>query len=150
MQTRASLIIPVENQVRELDPKLLLACIAAKAGFSSYIGSRLELDFRIQANALGGETVLDLRWARLNDGHYTLLPEPVAGADETDGMIWVQSEPRQEIKARVEMALGTWHPSAREMRVSQNRSGLLDWAGHYEGSKTGQSAVLWPTDGAGP
>jgi len=47
MRTRASLIIPVENQVRELDPKLLLACIAAKQGFSSYIGSRLELDFRI-------------------------------------------------------------------------------------------------------
>jgi surface carbohydrate biosynthesis protein len=47
MRTRASLIIPVENQVRELDPKLLLACVAATAGFSSYIGSRLELDFRI-------------------------------------------------------------------------------------------------------
>ena len=47
MRTKASLIIPVENQVRELDPKLLLACIAATAGFSSCIGSRLELDFRI-------------------------------------------------------------------------------------------------------
>ena len=47
MRTRASLIIPVENQVRELDPKLLLACVAAREGFSSYIGSRLELDFRI-------------------------------------------------------------------------------------------------------
>ena len=47
MRTRASLIIPVENQVRELDPKLLLACVAANQGFSSYIGSRLELDFRI-------------------------------------------------------------------------------------------------------
>ena len=32
------LIIPVENQVRELDPKLLLACIAARRGFTSYIG----------------------------------------------------------------------------------------------------------------
>jgi surface carbohydrate biosynthesis protein len=47
MQSRASLIIPIENQVRELDPKLLLACIAARRGFDSIIGSRLEIDFRI-------------------------------------------------------------------------------------------------------
>ena len=43
----ASLIIPVENQVRELDPKLLLACIAVRKGFSVIIGSHREGDFRI-------------------------------------------------------------------------------------------------------
>jgi surface carbohydrate biosynthesis protein len=43
------LLIPVENQVRELDPKLLLACIAARQGFSSIIGSRRELEFRIDS-----------------------------------------------------------------------------------------------------
>ena len=43
------LLIPVENQVRELDPKLLLACIAAREGFSSVIGSRRELEFRIDS-----------------------------------------------------------------------------------------------------
>ena len=43
------LLIPVENQVRELDPKLLLACIAAQRGFSSIIGSRRELEFRIDS-----------------------------------------------------------------------------------------------------
>ncbi len=42
-----SLIIPVENQVREFDPKLLLACIAARRGFSTMIGSRWEIDNRI-------------------------------------------------------------------------------------------------------
>jgi surface carbohydrate biosynthesis protein len=41
------LLIPVENQVRELDPKLLLACIAAQRGFSSVIGSRREMEFNI-------------------------------------------------------------------------------------------------------
>ena len=47
-QTRnIPLIIPVENQVRELDPKLLLACIAARRGFPSYIGSRREFHFDI-------------------------------------------------------------------------------------------------------
>ena len=44
---KPSLLIPVENQVRELDPKLLLACIAAKRGFPSVIGSHREIDFRI-------------------------------------------------------------------------------------------------------
>ncbi|MGB9441929.1 MAG: surface carbohydrate biosynthesis protein, partial [Desulfobacterales bacterium] len=47
MVTNKLLLIPVENQVRELDPKLLLACIAARRGFSSVIGSRRQLDFRI-------------------------------------------------------------------------------------------------------
>jgi surface carbohydrate biosynthesis protein len=37
----------VENQVRELDVRLLLACIAAKQGFSSIIGLHREIDFRI-------------------------------------------------------------------------------------------------------
>ena len=43
----ACLIIPVENQVRELDPKLLLACIAVRRGFAVIIGSHREVDFRI-------------------------------------------------------------------------------------------------------
>ena len=49
MNTNMLLLIPVENQVRELDPKLLLACIAARRGFSSVIGSRRELEFRIDS-----------------------------------------------------------------------------------------------------
>ena len=44
---RMRLLIPVENQVRELDPKLLLACIAAERGFSSVVGSRREMEFNI-------------------------------------------------------------------------------------------------------
>jgi surface carbohydrate biosynthesis protein len=43
----ALLLIPVENQVRELDAKLLLACLAAQRGFSSMIGSRREMEFNI-------------------------------------------------------------------------------------------------------
>ncbi|MBW1981283.1 MAG: hypothetical protein JRJ12_08665 [Deltaproteobacteria bacterium] len=44
---RPFLLIPVENQVRELDAKLLLACIAANRGLSSIIGSKRELEARI-------------------------------------------------------------------------------------------------------
>ena len=43
------LLIPVENQVRELDPKLLLAVVAAKAGFKSYLGYRTEMDIVISS-----------------------------------------------------------------------------------------------------
>jgi surface carbohydrate biosynthesis protein len=37
---RSILIIPVESQVRELDAKLLLACVAAERGFPVVMGSR--------------------------------------------------------------------------------------------------------------
>jgi len=46
---KATLLMPVENQVRELDSKLLLACIAARRGFSSLIGSRREIHFHISS-----------------------------------------------------------------------------------------------------
>jgi surface carbohydrate biosynthesis protein len=45
----ATLLMPVENQVRELDSKLLLACIAARRGFSSVIGPRREMHIQITA-----------------------------------------------------------------------------------------------------
>ncbi|MGD9079175.1 MAG: hypothetical protein PVG96_07540 [Desulfobacterales bacterium] len=38
--TKTTLPIPVELQVRELDPKLLLACRAALHGFTAVIGPR--------------------------------------------------------------------------------------------------------------
>ena len=41
------LLIPVEHQVRELDAKLLLACVAAQRGFTSIIGPRREMHFHI-------------------------------------------------------------------------------------------------------
>ncbi len=44
---RVPLLIPVENQVREFDPKLLLAAVAAQRGFPAVIGSRREIDFQI-------------------------------------------------------------------------------------------------------
>ncbi|MGB5179813.1 MAG: surface carbohydrate biosynthesis protein [Gammaproteobacteria bacterium] len=46
---KPSLIIPVENQVRELDPKLLLACVAARRGYQVFLGYRGDIDARIAA-----------------------------------------------------------------------------------------------------
>jgi len=45
--SKATLLIPVELQVRELDPKLLLACVAARRGFQSIIGPRREMHYHI-------------------------------------------------------------------------------------------------------
>jgi surface carbohydrate biosynthesis protein len=44
---KPALLVPVENQVRELDAKLLLACIAAQRGISSILGPKREMEFRI-------------------------------------------------------------------------------------------------------
>jgi len=48
-KAKATLLMPVENQVRELDSKLLFACIAARRGFSSVVGPRREMHIKITA-----------------------------------------------------------------------------------------------------
>ena len=46
IKPKASLLIPVENQVRELDAKLLLACVAAKRGLTAIIGPKRLIESR--------------------------------------------------------------------------------------------------------
>jgi len=46
-EKKVPLIIPMESQVRELDPKLLLACVAAERGFTVFLGSKTEVGLRI-------------------------------------------------------------------------------------------------------
>ncbi|CAN5301951.1 hypothetical protein BH10PSE17_BH10PSE17_15710 [soil metagenome] len=45
IMSASTLIIPVENQVRELDAKLLLACVAAERGLPVVLGSRTFINF---------------------------------------------------------------------------------------------------------
>ncbi len=47
MLDKPFLLIPVENQVRELDAKLLMAYIAAKRGLTSIIGFKRDIESRI-------------------------------------------------------------------------------------------------------
>lgn len=42
----STIIIPVENQVREMDAKILLSCVAAERGFQVLIGSRAFIHFK--------------------------------------------------------------------------------------------------------
>lgn len=49
----STLIIPVENQVRELDAKLLLACVAAERGLPVVLGSRTFVNFAMPGLSRG-------------------------------------------------------------------------------------------------
>jgi len=42
----STIIMPVENQVREMDAKILLSCVAAERGFPVLIGSRAYIHFK--------------------------------------------------------------------------------------------------------
>jgi len=72
MNARAStLMIPVENQVRELDGKLLLACVAAERGFSVVLGSRAYLHFAAASLPRGVYLAKSMR--RLSDQMFGIL-----------------------------------------------------------------------------
>ncbi|GJL52425.1 MAG: hypothetical protein NPIRA01_36520 [Nitrospirales bacterium] len=52
---QADLILPIENQVRELDAKLLLACTAAQRGYSVIIGWKSDIEqgiYRFRSGSL--------------------------------------------------------------------------------------------------
>lgn len=46
MASPSTIIMPVENQVREMDAKILLSCVAAERGYPVLIGSRAYIHFK--------------------------------------------------------------------------------------------------------
>ena len=68
---RTTLILPVENQVRELDAKLLLACVAAERGFPVVMGSRALVHHRVSSIPRGVYLAKSLR--RLSDKMFGIL-----------------------------------------------------------------------------
>jgi len=64
MSTKPALLIPVENQVRELDARLLLACVAARRGLPSIIGPKREVESRIASLPRGIFVSKSLRVAK--------------------------------------------------------------------------------------
>lgn len=67
----STLIIPVENQVRELDAKLLLSCIAAERGFPVIIGSRAYVHFAAASLPRGLYLAKSMR--RLSNSMFRIL-----------------------------------------------------------------------------
>lgn len=79
----STLIIPVENQVRELDAKLLLACVAAERGFPVVLGSRTYVNFAMPGLARGVFLAKSLRsLSRLMLGFVRDLGHHVVAWDE--------------------------------------------------------------------
>jgi surface carbohydrate biosynthesis protein len=68
---RTTLILPVENQVRELDAKLLLACVAAERGFPVVVGSRALVHHRVSSIPRGIYLAKSLR--RLSENMFGIL-----------------------------------------------------------------------------
>lgn len=60
---RAPLLIPSEIRAREFDAKLLLACLATERGFSSIVGSRVEMHLRIAELPRGIYLAKDVRFS---------------------------------------------------------------------------------------
>lgn len=69
--TASTLIIPVENQVRELDAKLLLSCVAAERGFPVVIGSRAYIHFEVASLPRGIYLAKSMR--RLSNSMFQIL-----------------------------------------------------------------------------
>jgi surface carbohydrate biosynthesis protein len=68
---RTPLILPVENQVREFDAKLLLACLAAERGFPVVMGSRALVHHLVSSSPRGVYLAKSLR--RLSDKMFGIL-----------------------------------------------------------------------------
>jgi len=69
----STLIIPVENQVRELDAKLFLAGIAAERGFPVVLGSRAFVHYRVASIPRGVYLAKSMR--RLSNRMFGILRE---------------------------------------------------------------------------
>lgn len=65
IRRRPSLIIPVEEQVRELDAKVLLAVRAASRGFNVYIGRRDKIEMGLYKFGYGIYLAMDIRTPKI-------------------------------------------------------------------------------------
>ncbi|MBL8335243.1 MAG: tandem-95 repeat protein, partial [Rhodoferax sp.] len=81
-----SLTADFQLLVVDRSPGVLQVDMSSLLALAGGSGSLLELDFRI-AEAASGVLPLDLQWVQLNETHLTLQPEPIPGADPTDGAI---------------------------------------------------------------
>ena len=69
--TASTLIIPVENQVRELDAKLFLASVAVERGFPVILGSRAFVHYRVASIPRGVYLAKSMR--KLSNRMFSIL-----------------------------------------------------------------------------
>jgi surface carbohydrate biosynthesis protein len=89
----STLILPVETQVREMDAKLLLACVAAERGFPVILGSRAFVHYKVSSIPRGVYLAKSMR--TLSIRMFTILRQlghEIVAWDEEGLMRWPDSE----------------------------------------------------------
>ena len=69
----SQLLIPVENEVRELDAKLLLSCVAAERGYPVLFGSRAFVHYKVASAPRGVYMAKSMR--RLSDRMFAIMTQ---------------------------------------------------------------------------
>ncbi len=89
----STIIIPVETQVRELDAKLLLACVAAERGFPVIIGSRAFVHYKVSSIPRGVYLAKSMRKLSIRMfGILRDLGHEIVAWDEEGLMRWPDAE----------------------------------------------------------
>jgi len=79
----STLMIPVENEVRELDAKLLLSCVAAERGYPVLFGSRTFVHYKVASTPRGVYMAKSMR--ALSDRMFAIIRQlghEIVGFDE--------------------------------------------------------------------
>ncbi len=109
MRTKTSLILPVEIQRREFDAKLLLACIAAENGRTSFIGCQQAVKralHRLPPSIFVAKGVTKLA-ARFHFAHASRHGHAVVASDE-EALVYMTRETHMRRKVS-EKAMGAAH-----------------------------------------
>ena len=133
----STLILPVETQVREMDAKLLLACVAAERGFPVIIGSRAFVHYKVSSMPRGVYLAKSMR--TLSIRMFTILRQlghEIVAWDEEGLMRWPDSEYYRQRLSPVTMSqishLIAWGPD--NARVFQKYSGYHGAPIHVTGN----------------
>ena len=102
MTDRPSLIIPVEVASRELDGKLLLACLAAQRGFRAFVGCRWRL--LAQMHRLPPSIYIAKDVSQRTGRIYDLLPRlgHTAMAWDEEGLVYMTPDTYRRMKVSAE------------------------------------------------
>jgi len=133
----STIIIPVETQVRELDAKLLLACVAAERGFPVIIGSRAFVHYKM--SALPRSIYLAKSMRKLSIRMFAILRQlghEIVAWDEEGLMRWPDAEYYRQRLSPITMGqishLIAWGPD--NARVFQDYPGYNGTPIHITGN----------------
>jgi len=133
----STLIIPVETQVREMDAKILLSCVAAERGFPVIMGSRAYVHYQVDSFPRGVYLAKSLR--TLSIRMFKILRQlghEIVAWDEEGLLRWPDAEYYRQRLSPITMAqtsqLFVWGPD--NARVFRAYPGYHDTPIHITGN----------------